>query len=741
MLNCCNRGFLKINTPEHIKNFSNFIHFFKLLHPMKLKTAILFLSFIFPFVSFSQHTHGASGGEHLCGTDSLYRLALTNPEVRKQREELEKFTQYFLENKLYEQEKDVKVIPIVFHVIHNYGEENITKAQILDVVRIINEDFKLLNADQSNVISQFQGIIGNPQIEFRLARKDPNGQCTDGITRTVSTLTFSASDNVKDLISWNTNKYLNIWVVDKIESGAGGYSYLPGTTINANYRGIVVVHSQLGSIGTSTGSNFAARTLTHEIGHFFNLMHPWGYSNEPGVSTNCSMDDDVTDTPNTIGTLLTCNLAQNTCNSLDNVQNYMDYATCAIMFTQGQVSRMLAALNSTVGGLSYLWQPSNLIATGTNDGYSTAQCAPKADFIANSTRGCAGATINFTDLSYNADVDGSWTWNWTFTGGTPATSTQQNPSITYNTPGTYNVSLTAANSTGSTTKTKTQYIKIAPIGGGENVPVAEGFENASFPSHPSDATKSWTIEGTSSVKWERTTVTSASGVACIRLRNLNIAAGNVNTFTSPNIDMTNISSPINISFKVAYAQKNNASVDKLRVLVSKNCGLTWQPRYSRIGVGLATNGGAYVATNFVPTATQWREETVSINVLANSPNAIIQFEMTSEGGNNIYIDNINITGAVGMDEQSSPVAEFQIYPNPVSYDSYISFYLKESKPVSLRVYDMIGKAVFQEDMGILPASAYDKAINETIPTLKSGVYILELNAGGVKTSKKFVVLE
>lgn len=708
---------------------------------MKLKTAILSLTLLFPFLSFSQHTHRHTSGERLCGTDSLYRQALTNPEVRKQREELEKFTQYFIENKLYQQEKDVKVIPVVFHVIHNYGEENISKAQILDALRIINEDYKLLNTDQGDVISQFQGIIGNPQIEFRLARKDPNGQCTDGITRTASTLTFSASDNVKDLISWNTNKYLNIWIVDALESGAGGYSYLPGTTINANYRGIVLVHSQLGSIGTSSGTNFSARTLTHEIGHFMNLLHTWGYSNEPAVSTNCSMDDDVTDTPNTIGSLLTCDLAQVSCSSLDNVQNYMDYATCAIMFTQGQVARMLAALNSTVGGLSYLWQSSNLIATGTNDGYSTAQCAPKADFIASSTRACAGASISFTDLSYNADVDGSWTWSWTFTGGTPATSTQQNPSITYNNAGTYNVSLVASNSTGSTTKTKTQYIKIAPIGGGENVPVAEGFENASFPSHPSDATKSWTIEGTSSVKWERSTVTHASGVACIRLRNLNIAAGNVNTFTSPNIDMTNIGSPVNISFKVAYAQKNNASVDKLRVLVSKNCGLTWQPRYSRIGVGLATNGGAYVATNFVPTATQWREETVSINVLANSPNAIIQFEMTTDGGNNIYIDDINITGAVGIDEQNSPVSEFQIYPNPVSYDSYISFYLKENKPVSLRVYDMIGKAVFYEDMGVLPAGAYDKAVSEAVPALRSGVYILELNAGGIKSSRKFVVVD
>ena len=318
---------------------------------MKVRIFILCLiSVFFTQLIYAQHNH--ENGYRLCGTDSLLREALKNPEVRKQREELEKFTKYYIDNKLYQQEKTIKVIPVVFHVIHNYGSENISKAQILDALRIINEDYKLLNTDVSDIIPEFQGIVGNPQVEFRLARKDPNNQCTDGITRTVSPLTFSASDAVKDIISWDTDKYLNIWIVETLENGAGGYSYLPGTPVNDNYRGIILVNSQLGSIGTSNSSNFAARTLTHEIGHFLNLYHVWGYSNEPGLASNCNMDDEVTDTPNTIGTLLTCDLAQNTCSSLDNVQNYMDYATCAKMFTQGQVARMLAAFNSTVGGLS-----------------------------------------------------------------------------------------------------------------------------------------------------------------------------------------------------------------------------------------------------------------------------------------------------------------------------------------------------------------------------------------------------
>jgi len=708
---------------------------------MKTHVAILFFLFL-AFSGLTQVQHGHDHkGHKLCGADAILREAMKDPEARKEMESLEKFTEYYIENKLYEQDKNVKVIPVVFHVIHNYGQENISNAQILDALRIINEDYALLNTDAGSVVPAFQGIVGNPQVEFRLARKDPNNQCTDGITRTVSTLTYSAGDNVKDLINWNSSKYLNIWVVDNIESGAGGYSYLPGTPINPIYRGIVVVHKQLGSIGTSNGSNYASRTLTHEIGHYFNLLHPWGWTNEPGVAANCNDDDGVTDTPNTIGTLLTCNLTQNSCSSLDNVQNYMDYATCAIMFTQGQVQRMMAALNSTAGGLSYLWQQSNLIATGTNDGYAGGVCAPKADFTSNTRQTCAGGSVSYTDLSYNADEDGSWSWSWSFPGGTPSTSQLKNPTITYNTAGTFNAVLTVSNSTGSTTKTKTQYVKIYALGGGEGMPLFEGFENSSFPVHQTSSNKDWVIAGTSTLKWERTNATYATGSACLRLRNLSIPKGHTNTFTTPNIDMSFINLPIDISFKVAYARKNGESVDKLRVLISSNCGLTWQPRYARIGTSLATNGGAFVTSTFVPNASQWRQETVSISALANKPNTLIQFEFTSEGGNNIYIDDINITGTVGIEAQSSTLNDLQIYPNPVTYESYVSFLLSDKKNIQFSVYDIIGKNVFTIDMGVLEPGGHDFNLRDITGSLNSGIYIFEVNAEGNKTTRKIVVLD
>ncbi|MGD2085906.1 MAG: PKD domain-containing protein, partial [Candidatus Aminicenantes bacterium] len=90
---------------------------------------------------------------------------------------------------------------------------------------------------------------------------------------------------------------------------------------------------------------------------------------------------------------------------------------------------------------------------------------PIADFTADTTTIGAGGSVYFTDLSTNNPTS----WSWTFSGGTPATSTDKNPTITYNTPGTYTVSLTAENSVGSDTETKTDYITVtAP-----QIPIAD----------------------------------------------------------------------------------------------------------------------------------------------------------------------------------------------------------------------------------------------------------------------------
>lgn len=259
-----------------------------------------------------------------------------------------------------------KTIPVVVHIIYNDSYSNISDLQVNSALIAINEDFNAANSDFNNVISPFSSIKSNVGISFVLASIDPFGNPTSGITRTESDFTDYADENVKSLVMWDTDMYLNIWVVDNIESGAGAYAYYPGTA-PGGAEGIVCRNSQFGTLGTSSSYNFAATTMTHEIGHYLNLAHTWGDSNDAGLNENCNYDDNVSDTPNTIGTSYGCNTGQITCGTLDNIQNYMDYSDCTNMFSNGQRSRMHAALHSSMGGRINLWQYENLLATGIID--------------------------------------------------------------------------------------------------------------------------------------------------------------------------------------------------------------------------------------------------------------------------------------------------------------------------------------------------------------------------------------
>ncbi|WP_052695142.1 M43 family zinc metalloprotease [Hymenobacter sp. AT01-02] len=220
-------------------------------------------------------------------------------------------------------------VPVVVHVIHTGGTDDISDAQVANAIQLLNLDFSKTNPDTADVLTDFQPIYANVGFRFRLATRDPTGSCTTGITRTYSTLTNVGDNTVKNLIRWDPNRYLNIWVVSTA-NGAGGYAFLPCPS--ATLDGIVIRSAQFGSIGRSCGSNFCFRSLTHEVGHYFGLRHTWGGSNTPGLASNCSIDDGIADTPNTIGSNLDCNLAFSPCGVL---------ATCRTTWTTPPVRACL----------------------------------------------------------------------------------------------------------------------------------------------------------------------------------------------------------------------------------------------------------------------------------------------------------------------------------------------------------------------------------------------------------------
>lgn len=689
-------------------------------------------TFVFLFISSSLF------GQNWCATHEMSELSLQqNPHLRQAVDELEALTQ---EQQFQSSgERASKIVPVVVHIIHNYGIENISREQVLDAIQILNEDFQLLNSDQSQIIPQFAGIKGNPSFEFRLARIDPNGNCTDGINRIVSPLTFTAGDNVKLLpgASWPRNRYFNIWVVDNLSNGAGGYAYLPGSSPSATVDGVIVRHRQFGSIGTSSGANFAARTLTHEAGHWFNLRHPWGPTNTPGLSTNCSVDDGVADTPNTIGVAnQSCNLSQTSCNSLDNVQNYMDYSSCAIMFTQGQVNRMTTAINSNTASRSNLWKTENLIATGTNVINPNLTCKPKADFKISSETACAGSTVTLTDLSFNAVVDSTWTWNWSFPGGTPATSNAQNPTVSYAEPGTYNITLTVSNAGGSDSKTKNSIITILPSTGVHLAPFFEGFESGNFP-QGEIPNSNWTINTQQGNSFTRVPGVSASGFASIKYNSTG-GGGDVIELISPGFNLTPLTADFNMKFKIAYRPANTGSRDILKVFVSQNCGQTWSPRYSKSGNAIATVSGT--GGGFEPQSiSDWREENVNLTSFATATNLLVKFEFTDSTGASLYIDDINLGNSpLSMNDFTLNYSDWSIYPNPTDdYQITNHFSLLKKERVSIELIDVIGRVAKFESFGTLAPGDYNQ--NLDLSGLSKGVYTLRLMAGNESFTKRLMI--
>lgn len=614
------------------------------------------------------------------------------------------------------------IIPVVFHIIHDYGAENISDAQVLDQMRILNEDFRKLNSDTTIIVPAFQGIADDAEIEFRLAALDPNGNCTNGIDRVASQETYVGDDGSK-LNYWTRAKYLNVWVVKTISSGAAGYAYLPGTAPSASTDGIIILSQYIGSIGT--GNTTTSRALTHEIGHFLNLLHVWGSTNNPGVSCG---NDNVTDTPVTKG-WTSCNLTTNdicTNNIEENVQNFMEYSYCTRMFTSGQRTRMWNALNSGTGQRNSLWTAATATATGINN---PQPCAPISDFSPSETQYiCAGGSLTFTDQSYNGQPT---SWAWTFSGGSPASSTDSVPTVQYNTPGTYPVSLTVSNAQGSDNFQRTNYVVVMPSTAQYNGwTYYEGMENTTT------FTADWDIINPAGNAWTNSNTTAATGSRCLRFDNTTGSAGGTDDAISPTVDLSVMVGP-QLTFKVAFAQRTSSDADRLRVFVSLDCGRTWSQRYSKSGATLSTANA--MTTAFVPNASQWRTETVTFNSAQQaSSNVRIKFEFYSDGGNDIFIDDINLAGVSGVMTPEDGINSLNVYPNPAQDNTMVEFTTENRENVNVEIIDLNGKVVQNVFAGELSNGTHQFPVQTA--ELSAGIYLVRLVTDeGKYLTRKLVV--
>ncbi|MEQ1733173.1 MAG: M43 family zinc metalloprotease [Bacteroidia bacterium] len=643
-----------------------------------------------------------------------------------------------------------KIIPVVVHVLHVGGTENISKAQIDDQIRIMNEAYSFTNANKTNIPAQFLPICGSANIEFRLAKLDPNGNCTEGVTRTYTSLTNQTAnrDDVKKVVYWPANKYLNIWLVKGIESGSGGtsgiilgYSQFPGTG-PLTTDGIVVRHDYFGTIGTANAADLGS-TMVHEIGHWFNLRHIWG-------DAPCG-NDLVADTPIHEGANQSfCPSypwhANNTCGAGADGEmyfNYMDYTTggCQAAFSIGQGTRMNAALNSSTSGRSNLWSATNMTATGVLN--ATTPCAPKAEYTPTNYKTiCVGGNVIFNDNSYNG-IPTSYAW--TFQGGTPATSIKSTDTIVYNTPGVYDVTYTATNATGASTITKTGYIIVLDNANGTPAAVyGDGFET------PSTFAQNWIVINKDGdlAKFQNTGTTGYSGTRSMMLNNYVSNSKMSDEVISPAIDFTGVTNAT-LNFRYAFAAVQSTDNDKLDLYVQSDCniGFVGTSKFPK------TANSASAASNLSPiigheelasytatagSATEWKLASVNLGVIANKPNIRFKFVFTGGNGNNLFIDDVQLSSIVtSVKNTAASLNSFSVSPNPATTQAIINFELEKTATVNIAVTNLLGQTVNQVYAGNLNQGAHTYDVNTA--KLTSGVYLIVLTSNGNKTVKKLIV--
>lgn len=561
-------------------------------------------------------------------------------------------------------------IPVIVHVIHN-GESvgsgsNISQAQINSQIDVLNEDYSRTNADAANTPTPFAAVAANCEIHFCLAAVDPQGvtlaqpgihrvnRNTAGFNSPPYGNTTYIDNTIKTATSWDPTRYMNIWVLD-LGSNLLGYAQFPsnsglsGLNTNGgatNMDGVVIGYPYFGRVGNLSAPYDLGRTATHEVGHWLGLRHIDGDS-------NCGTDY-VGDTPTQQTLNYGCpNYPHVTCNNGPNgdmFMNYMDYVDdgCMNTFTAGQKARMVTVMtNATLRA-----------SLNTSTVCNTTAVAPTASFTANPVNVCVGGQVQFT----NTSIGNPTNYSWTFAGGTPATSTAQNPTVTYNTVGTYTVTLTVSNTLGSNTATQTSYIV---VGGGGAIPISEGFEGATF------VPAGWSLGVASpdTFDWKRSTVASGFGTstACTSFDNFfgdntSNPDGTRDELVLPRMNLTNVTSP-QMTFDVAYGYVNVGGTDyadTLFVLLSTNCGTTWTQVYKKQGAGLQTAPPRTDPTTpFIPTSSQWRTETISLANYVGQSNVTIKFVNGSNWGDYLYLDNVNITGGTSSTVSASFTANNQ----------------------------------------------------------------------------------
>jgi hypothetical protein len=674
-----------------------------------------------------------------CSTnDHEMQLQAQHPKRAQQRLNLEQRVRQFASGS--QRSMPNVTIPVVVHVVYSNNAQNISNAQIQSQIDVLNEDFNRLNADTVNTPAPWQSIAGSAGITFCLAQTDPNGAPTNGIERRQTTVnSFNTNDNIKSFASggldaWDPTQYFNIWV-GNLGNLLLGYAEFPTTALSNTY-GVVIHYNYFGRDGSAASPYDKGRTATHEVGHCFGLYHIWG--DDGGA---CTGSDQVADTPPQAGEYYGCPAYPQTDNCSPTApgamfMNYMDYTddACMNLFTLGQAARANATFNSSP---YVVLQNSTACGTANlfnNDAQTFSIQAPSGTLCSGTVnpaitlRNAGADTLTSVDILYFIDNNPPQTYSWTGSLA-PLTSTPVIlPALTAaNGSHTFSAICSLPNGQADPNAgNDSAGVAFSIVGVGNALPYAEGFET-SFPpvgtqlNNPDNLTT-----------FEQTTAAFHTGSKSMYINNYDYNSnGQVDELVLPNLDLTGVSNP-RLAFWLAYRLYTNPTSnpnfsDTLTVQVSADCGQTWTEVYRKFGTALVTTASpVYTLNAFVPTAAQWRRDSVDLSPYATLDNVVVKFRHITDYENNLYIDDINIDGGAVTTGFGNSLVSGQLSVSPNPAHDRLSIHLGRLKGVAdLRVYDLKGRLI-DSKTGINSGGAYELNIS----TYSAGTYMGVCSAAG-----------